>query len=499
MDIFKNDHFELIGKGQKGRWHDLLHTIPDFPTKLYTHLIPSLEKNLITTTDLLALEPLEVARRAQLPLLDVKRLTKHVLASLQSQLGLPDAKEALRNYEDQPSVQQGPSLRQSGSAIVDRWSAISTLDPALDAVLSGGIPTGYITEVTGESGAGKTQFLLSLLLSAQLPPTHGGLSRPTVYISTEHPLPTPRLTQILRTHPELATLTPEQKPSLSRIFSIQTPDLESQDHILTYQVPVLLARHKVGLIVIDSITANYRAERSSTSTSGAALGLRSSQLIKLGHHLRTLARVYDCAVVVSNQVADRFSPLSPPPPPQRHLGSSPPRSSPSSAASQGVMMQSLDAALMPPPLPANPHSNPHQPPLLSSSIYPSLTLDHQQNFFTGWSSGPPPSSSSSSSTAHDSPQSHQNLKTPALGLVWTNQLACRIALIKEQTLSSSAAEAEAEAEAGGEGIGVGTVSKLWRRYLKVVFAAWGPSTGTMDKGTEFEIWGGGMRTIVGKG
>ncbi|KAI4168640.1 MAG: hypothetical protein LQ343_006221 [Gyalolechia ehrenbergii] len=478
---------------------DLLHTIPDFPTKLYTHLIPSLEKNLVTTTDLLTLEPLEVARRAQLPLLDVKRLTKHVLASLQSQLGLPNAKEALRNYEDhQPADQQVSILRQSGSAIAERWSAISTVDPNLDAILSGGIATGYITEVTGESGAGKTQFLLSLLLTAQLPPAHGGLSRPTVYISTEHPLPTTRLSQILRTHPKLSALPPEQKPSLSRIFSIQTPDLESQDHILTYQVPVLLARHKVGLIILDSITANYRAERSSTSTSGAALGLRSSQLIKLGHHLRTLAREHNCAIVASNQVADRFSPLSPPPPPQRHLiGSSPPpssTSSPSSAASQG-MMPSLDAALIPPPAPNPPptHSYPHQPPL-SSSPYPPLTLDHQQNFFTGWSSGPLPSSSSSSST-RPSQQVNQNLKTPALGLVWTNQLACRIALIKEHALSLPAVETEG----GGEESGGENTSKLWRRYMKVVFAAWGPSTGVMDKGTEFEIWGGGMRSVVGKG
>ena len=129
---------------------DLLHTISDFPTKLYTHLIPSLEKNLITTTDLLTLEPLEIARRAQLPLLDVKRLTKHVLASLQCQLGLANAEETLREYEDASNTHSTSSLNQPVSAVADRWSIISTLDPTLDAALSGGIPTGYITEITGE-------------------------------------------------------------------------------------------------------------------------------------------------------------------------------------------------------------------------------------------------------------------------------------------------------------------------------------------------------------
>ncbi|KAL8789593.1 MAG: hypothetical protein Q9213_001029 [Squamulea squamosa] len=453
---------------------DLLHTLPNFPTRHYTHLIPSLEKNLITTTDLLTLDPLEVAKRAQLPLLDVRRLANHVLTSLQSQLGVIDGKEALRKYEDPPRVGDAPSLRGSGSTISKPWSSISTLDPSLDTALGGGIPTTYITELTGESGAGKTQFLLSLLLTAQLPPPHG-LSRPTVYISTEHSLPTSRLAQLLRSNPSFSSLPASTRPSLTRIFSIQTPDLESQDHILTYQLPVLLSRHNISLIVIDSIAANYRAERSSTSTSGAAYGLRSTQLVQLGHQLRCLAREHNCAIVVSNQVADRFAPVpsSSSSPLQRPPGSSPPLSvhSPSSPPhsdnSQG--MQSLDAAIMPPPAPTAPQA--------SSIQYPTLTLDHQQNFFTGWSSGPN--------------NENQNLKTPTLGLVWTNQIACRIALIKEQAYSRS------EEDNSVEGVqkGADWTPKQWRRYMKVVFASWAPTTGSEERGLEFEIWSGGLRAV----
>ncbi|KAI4290707.1 MAG: hypothetical protein L6R35_000014 [Caloplaca aegaea] len=483
---------------------DLLHTLPNFPTKLYTHLIPSLERKLITTTDLLTLEPLEIARRAQLPLLDVRRLTRHVLARLQSQLGVLSEERVLREYEGHLGITDTSSLSRNGSAIVTKWSVISTLDPILDNALSGGIPTGYITEVTGErfsflfslhfdvvltkhrlSGAGKTQFLLSLLITAQLPPPYG-LSRPTVYISTEHPLPTPRLTQILRTHTQLSSLTPLQKPSLSRIFSIQTPDLESQDHILAYQVPVLLARHNAGLIVIDSIAANYRAERSSTSSSGAALGLRTSQLLKLGHQLRSLAREHDCAIVVSNQVADRFAPTSPSPPQTRQTSASPPHFLSSSPHGSSQGMQSLDAAIMPPPPPSNPLPQPYQ----SLSIYPPLTLDHQQNFFTGWSSAPPPSlhHEQTPQSASQRSMQNQNSKTPALGLVWTNQIACRIALVKKRNLGL-----------GGEGTSsTGDGERLWRRYMKIAFASWGPGTGSMGKGIEFEIWGGGVRSLVMK-
>lgn len=128
---------------------DLLHTIPDFPTKLYTHLIPSLEKHLITTTDLLTLDALEIAKRAQLPLLDVRRLANHVLAILQGQLGLKSENAAKFENVGEGQADFG-TLKQTAKEITTQWNTISTLDLTLDAALRGGIPTGYITEITGE-------------------------------------------------------------------------------------------------------------------------------------------------------------------------------------------------------------------------------------------------------------------------------------------------------------------------------------------------------------
>ena len=128
---------------------DLLHTIPDFPVKLYTHLIPSLEKHLITTTDLLILDALEIAKRAQLPLLDVRRLANHVLAILQGQLGLKNENAAKFENIGESQADFG-TLKQTGEQITTQWSTISTLNVTLDAALGGGIPTGYITEITGE-------------------------------------------------------------------------------------------------------------------------------------------------------------------------------------------------------------------------------------------------------------------------------------------------------------------------------------------------------------
>lgn len=351
------------------------------------------------------------------------------------------------------------------------------------------------------SGAGKTQFLLSLLLSAQLPPPHG-LGRPTLYISTEHALPTNRLSQILRNKPILSK-TP-QAASLSQVLTLQTPDLESQEHILTYQLPIALARHNIGLCIIDSIAANYREEGHS---SASALAHRSTQLVRLGALLRSLARIHNCAFVVSNQVADRFPPTN---------GSN----------------HHLSAQALP--------SNVQQ----TISVYQRslLTLDHQQRFFTGW--GAHPSSS------------FLNLKTPSLGLVWANQIACRIALIKEPQYgaprkqgaaceSGTGEEAQANklgtenkeegeacrielikepqygapqkqgaaCERSGTGeeaqaFKLGTENKEeegeesverspmhWRRWMRVVFAPWVRATGESEKGVEFELWAGGIRVV----
>ena len=232
---------------------DLLHTIPDFPVKLYTHLIPSLEKHLITTTDLLTLDALEVAKRAQLPLLDVRRLANHVLAVLQGQLGLENENAAKFENVGKGQTDFG-TLKQTGKEITTQWNTISTLNLTLDAALGGGIPTGYITEITGERYAPlphpsplpphiSTKRFLFLLAAQEkpnsssassyqpnFPPPHG-LSRPTLYISTVSPLPTLRLNQLLRTHPLLSPTTdpplPNQTsrttPSLSNILTLQTP------------------------------------------------------------------------------------------------------------------------------------------------------------------------------------------------------------------------------------------------------------------------------------
>ncbi|KAG4221088.1 hypothetical protein PC116_g30435, partial [Phytophthora cactorum] len=151
---------------------DLSRILPDFPIGRYANLLPAIEKHGLTTADLLTLQVPDIGKRTQLPLLDIKRLCAAVLEALHVDLGVSD-KQQQQQQQQQKQKQDAKSdepkrsvLRHTGSELLAKpWNAISTLDDDLDRALGGGIPTGYITEITGESGAGKTQFLLTLLLA----------------------------------------------------------------------------------------------------------------------------------------------------------------------------------------------------------------------------------------------------------------------------------------------------------------------------------------------
>jgi DNA repair protein RAD57 len=130
---------------------DLLSTLPDFSTAEYTHLIPSFEKNGITVADLLTLDPIEIVKRCPLPLLDVRRFVKAVISALQKDIGIRDTTHTTSDDLFAPQdYQEVTGSVQACRHMMDRWNAISTLDDTMDKALGGGIPTGYVTEVTGE-------------------------------------------------------------------------------------------------------------------------------------------------------------------------------------------------------------------------------------------------------------------------------------------------------------------------------------------------------------
>lgn len=473
---------------------DLLRVLPDFPVKRYPDLLPALEKHNVTTTDLLTLDVADIGKRTQLPLLNLRKFCDAVLAALHGELVSLDQKDAADQGKNKDISHHGHPLRQTFQSLSSRWQTISTLDPTIDTLLSGGIPTGYITEVTGESGTGKTQLLLSLLLAVQLPPPHG-LGRPALYISTEAPLSTKRLTQMLSHNPILSSASYSEKPSLDNISSITIQDLESQDHILTFQVPVEVARRNVGLIILDSVAANFRAEFE-RSNAAFNMGARSAELVRLGMQLRELARKHNLAVVVANQVADRFDGgiMTPTVYSTQATGTRGGTGSGGDRFTAGTQdsplaMRSTQRLLqlpnmepsssMPGPMSSlsDDFTQPNMPPSSTTAqqppSHPAVLLDHQQRWFTGWG---------------DDPYDHTPQKTPSLGLVWTTQIASRIALYKRPAYGRSKYRIDDDVGAAGM-----PMLKTWRRWFKVVFA---PHVGVQK--VEFEIGMGGLKAVQRK-
>ncbi|EED21637.1 DNA repair protein (Rad57), putative [Talaromyces stipitatus ATCC 10500] len=527
---------------------DLLTILPNFNTKPYTHILPPLERRHITTVDLITLDYLEIAKRAHVPPADVRRLCADVVIGLHGDLGFGiGSAKGSNNDGDDDKLGEGQVDGGNNRLDLSRWNTISTLDTALDELLGGGIATGYLTEITGESGSGKTQFLLNLLLTAQLP-SPKGLGRKAIYISTEAPLSTPRLSQILQSHPYLSKLPANETPSLANVLSITAIDLETQDHILNYQLPVAISRYNVGLVVIDSIAANYRAEHASNSMQG--LSARSGELAKLGHMLRNLAVREDVAIVVANQVSDRFDMMvDVPQQPLQHHGRFP-RSSQTPLVNRHTKLAMMEAndqtpssspGLLSSSLPSSPSPSSQLPPedeafdgayIVGHPVRnETLSLSLQQKFFTGWGDGS---------------EVNESQKTPALGFVWSTQIACRIALKKEDEIDLSRVAVPIQASQppknGSEltkpeiktardvslqssppqpsissqteiiknespptttvsTVTPTTIERITKRRVKFVFAPWTSGVIPSDKSTrndnelEFEIWKGGLRSI----
>ncbi|OLL26060.1 DNA repair protein rhp57 [Neolecta irregularis DAH-3] len=220
----------------------------------------------ISQLDLLSLDHHELVRRTGINLLQLKDYIASLIESLQ-----PKSQTALQLHQSTGFVSSG--------------------NEKIDELLGGGIRIGEITEFTGEAASGKSTLAVTTLLTVQ-----STASPESIYVSTESGLSTTRIYQIAK---RLGI--PSSNPG-DKIHCILCPDLEVQDHIIRYQLPVLLSRQKIGLIVLDSVTANYRIEY----TERSKMSQRSRELEILADTLRRYAQEYKLAVVVTNQVADKI-------------------------------------------------------------------------------------------------------------------------------------------------------------------------------------------------
>jgi len=171
----------------------------------------------------------------------------------------------------------------------------------LDALLGGGIERGVVTEVVGGPGSGKTTLGIMLAASSVLEDGVGVAA----FIDTEGGLSVERTAQILKSR---GIQDESRVPSfLKRILVRRTHDFAEQGDVI-----MKLARgsgswgSSVSAIIVDSITSNYRVERTSDNTQTFNRELASQLRL-----LATAASRLDIPVLVTNQEYTDFKTQTP--------------------------------------------------------------------------------------------------------------------------------------------------------------------------------------------
>lgn len=170
---------------------------------------------------------------------------------------------------------------------------IGTGSTELNNLLGGkGLETKAISEAFGAYGSGKTQLALTLAVNTQLPFEQGGVEGKSVYIDTEGTFRPERIKQIA----EAKGLNPD-----SVLKNILVARAFNSDHqiLLIDKVGELIKNGEpIKLVVIDSLTAHFRAEFSGRGQ----LADRQQKLNKYLHNLMKMAEQFNLAVYVTNQV-----------------------------------------------------------------------------------------------------------------------------------------------------------------------------------------------------
>ncbi|MEK6943202.1 MAG: DNA repair and recombination protein RadA [Nanoarchaeota archaeon] len=166
---------------------------------------------------------------------------------------------------------------------------LKTDSNALNMLLGGGFETGAITECFGEFGSGKTQIGHVLAVKGQSIEKDAVV----VYIDTENTFRPERIIQLAKG---------QGLDETEVLKNIKVARAYNSDHqmLLAEKVEDLIKKQNmnVKLIVIDSLTAHFRAEFIGRGT----LADRQQKLNKHLHTLAKLADMYNLCVYVTNQV-----------------------------------------------------------------------------------------------------------------------------------------------------------------------------------------------------
>ncbi|MBE0517235.1 MAG: DNA repair and recombination protein RadB [Methanophagales archaeon] len=158
----------------------------------------------------------------------------------------------------------------------------------IDELLGGGFESGTVTQLYGEAGSGKTNICLQVAVDS----ARNGKS--VIFIDTEGFSPE-RFLQIASSKPL------EEVESIARRIMIYEPQSFEQQMSCIKEIDAVIKekdeKNKVSLVILDSATLFYRLELDDERSMYLRRAL-ANQIM----HLLEVARRYDLAVLITNQV-----------------------------------------------------------------------------------------------------------------------------------------------------------------------------------------------------
>ena len=168
--------------------------------------------------------------------------------------------KVLANFEDNQKIQSNSSI---------------------DSMLGGGFEKGTITQIFGPPSSGKSNIALALAVNV------ARNNKKVVYIDTEGGISIDRIKQI--SGPDFSNVA-------NKIIVFEpTSFLEQNENLRSIDIWLRKNHNDVDLIILDSAVALYRVDDMKPSKLNKELGKQMGLLSKI-------ARQYDVAVVVTNQI-----------------------------------------------------------------------------------------------------------------------------------------------------------------------------------------------------